>query len=102
MVLSDHNRHAANILFKAPISISGDLQVVISEVCVCVGGLHSKVLIFNFIIVQVDGLLDNVNLEQLLSDRIKLDATETLSSSTIFDGVKVEGNIFRGGDNLNS
>lgn len=97
MVLSDHNRHAANILFKAPISISGDLQVVISEVCVCVGGLHSKVLIFNFIIVQVDGLLDNVNLEQLLSDRIKLDATETLSSSTIFDGVKVEGNIIRGG-----
>ncbi|XP_063609338.1 uncharacterized protein LOC134783408 [Penaeus indicus] len=56
-----------DLVFKAPILIKGDLEV--------------------------KGLLDNVNLEQLLSDRIKLDATETLSSSTKFDGVKVEGDL---------
>ncbi|XP_047476928.1 uncharacterized protein LOC125030725 [Penaeus chinensis] len=67
VVLSDSTRSAADLVFKAMISINGDLQV--------------------------DGLLDNVNLEQLLTDRIKLDTTETLSSSTTFDGVKVEGDL---------
>ncbi|XP_042894169.1 uncharacterized protein LOC122267999 [Penaeus japonicus] len=67
VVLSNHKRHADNLSFKAPIQIKGDLQV--------------------------DGLVDNVDLEQLLSDRIKLDASETLSSSTTFGGMKVEGNL---------
>nr|APA05127.1 polephole-like protein [Penaeus vannamei] len=67
VVLSKYDRRADELVFKAPISIRGDLKV--------------------------DGLLDNVNLEQLLSDRIKLDTTEALSSSTTFEGMKVEGDL---------
>lgn len=39
----------------------------------------------------MDGLIDDVDLEQLLMDRIRLDTQETLTSSTSFEGLKVEG-----------
>lgn len=45
--------------------------------------------------------MDNVDLEQLLSDRIKLDASETLSSSTTFGGMKVEGKALQTLQNAN-
>ncbi|XP_063609339.1 uncharacterized protein LOC134783409 [Penaeus indicus] len=67
VVVSANSRLADDLTFKAPITVKGDLEV--------------------------EGLIDNVDLEQLLIDRIRLDTQETLTSSTIFEGLKVEGDL---------
>ncbi|ROT83230.1 polehole-like protein [Penaeus vannamei] len=67
VVVSASGRLADNLLFTAPITAKGDLEV--------------------------GGLIDNVDLEQLLIDRIRLDTTESLTSSTSFEGIKVEGDL---------
>ncbi|XP_047476972.1 uncharacterized protein LOC125030755 [Penaeus chinensis] len=67
VVVSANSRLADGLTFKAPITVKGDLEV--------------------------EGLIDSVDLEQLLTDRIRLDTQETLTSSTSFGGLKVEGDL---------
>ncbi|XP_037779775.1 uncharacterized protein LOC119576246 [Penaeus monodon] len=67
VVVSATGQLADELLFRAPITVKGDLEV--------------------------DGLIDDVDLEQLLMDRIRLDTQETLTSSTSFEGLKVEGDL---------
>ncbi|XP_042857978.1 uncharacterized protein LOC122244196 [Penaeus japonicus] len=67
VVVSSSSRLADDLIFRAATTVKGDLQV--------------------------EGLIDNVDLGQLLVDRITLDSAETLTSSTSFQGINVEGDL---------
>ncbi|XP_042865449.1 uncharacterized protein LOC122249022 isoform X2 [Penaeus japonicus] len=66
VVVSQHDRLINNLLFTAPITVSE---------------------------LQVDGLIDGVDLEYLLANRITTNDNGTISRSLYFEDVKVEGDL---------
>lgn len=67
VVLSNEARKAKDLAFTSDLQIDGTLEV--------------------------SGLIDGVDLADLLANRIDLSSTETLISSTTFEGLKVDGDL---------